>query len=81
MELVIFHAKNNFENNVDGLYICFTILEFYLIFGKNLSKYFDGKNLIKEKFYKLGGNELLEKYINFPDENLAHEIINIYKNF
>ena len=81
MELVFFHAKNSFENKVDGLNICFTIFEFYLAFGKELSKYFGGKNLIKEKFYKLGGNELLEKYINFPDENLAHNIINIYKNF
>ena len=81
MELVFFHAKNSFENKVDDLNICFTIFEFYLAFGKELSKYFGGKNLIKEKFYKLGGNELLEKYINFSDENLAHNIINIYKNF
>ena len=81
MELVFFHVKNTCENRVDGLHLCFTIFEFYLTFGKELSKYFEGKNIIKEKFDKLGGNELLEKYLNFPDENLVNEIISIFQNF
>ncbi len=57
------------------------IFEFYLTFGKELSKYFEGKNIIKEKFDKLGGNELLEKYLNFPDESFINEIIFNLQNF
>ena len=75
MELIFFHAKNTCENRVDGLKLCFMIFEFYLTFGKELNKYFEGKNIIKEKFDKLGGNELLEKYLNFPDESFINEII------
>ena len=81
MELIFFHAKNSCENRVDGLRLCFTLFEFYLTFGKELSKYFEGKNIIKEKYDKLGGNEFLEKYLNFPDETLLHEIIFILHNF
>ena len=81
LELVFFHVKNTCENRADGVHLCFTIFEFYLTFGKELSKYFEGKNIIKEKFDKLGGNELLEKYLNFPDENLVLEIISIFQNF
>ena len=81
MELIFFHAKNTCENRVDGLRLCFMIFEFYLTFGKELSKYFGGKNIIKKKFDKLGGNELLEKYLNFPDESFINEIIFILQNF
>ena len=46
-----------------------------------MSKYFEGKNLIKEKFDKLGGQELLEKYSNFSDANISKQITYIYHNY
>jgi hypothetical protein len=81
LDIVFYLTKNIFQNRVELLNLCFQIFEIYLSFGKLMSKYFEGKNLIKEKFDKLGGNELLEKYLNFSDENLNREIIYIYKNY
>ena len=80
MDITFYHAKNICENRVDGLYLCFHIFEYYMTFGSKMSEYFGGKNIIKEKFDKFGGNELLEKYLNFPDENLVKQIISVIKS-
>ena len=81
LELVFYHSKNLCENRVDGLLICFQIFEFYLMFGNMMSKYFEGRNIIKEKFDKLGGKELLEEYLNYPDDNLVKKVGFIFENF
>jgi hypothetical protein len=81
MDIVFYKTKYIFEKRVEILNLSFRIFETYLRFGKLMSKNYEGKNLIKEKFDKLGGNELLEKYLNFSDENLNREIIYIYKNY
>ena len=81
MEFIFFLIKNNFENRYEELILSFEILEIYFSFGKETSQYFQGINLIKEKFDKLGGKELLEKYINTSEEKLNKIIKNIFKNF
>ena len=81
MDILLYLCKNKFENRVDLLNLCFQIFEIYLKFGKLLSENFQGRNLIKEKFDKLGGNDLLQKYINYPEESLVKEINNIYQNY
>ena len=56
-------------------------MKLYSEFGEITSKYHEGKNIIKKKFEKLGGKEILEKYINYQCGNFDNEIINIYKKF
>ena len=73
MEIAIEHAKKNLENESEGLSMIFILLEYYLEFGKMMEKYFNGKNIILEKFNQLGGKELLEKYMNF-DNHLQKQI-------
>ena len=46
-----------------------------------MAKYFEGKNLIVEKFNKLGGKELLDKYIEYEDKKLTEEISYIFKEY
>ena len=79
MEIAIEHAKKNLENESEGLSMIFILLEYYLEFGKMMEKYFNGKNIILEKFNKLGGKELLEKYMNF--DNYLQKQINYLLNF
>ena len=81
LDIVFYLTKNIFQNRVELLNLCFQIFEIYLSFGKLMSKYFEGKNLIKEKFDKLGGQELLEKYSNFSDANISKQITYIYHNY
>ena len=81
LDIVLYQAKNIFSNRVELLNLCFQIFEIYLSFGQLMSKYFEGKNLIKDKFDKLGGKELLEKYINFSDVNISKQIVYIYNNY
>ena len=45
-----------------------------------MAKYFEGKNLIVEKFNKLGGKELLDKYIQYENENLLNKYLIYSKN-
>ena len=81
LDIVFYLTKNIFQNRVELLNLCFQIFEIYLSFGKLMSKYFEGKNLIKDKFDKLGGQELLEKYSNFSDSNISKQITYIYHNY
>lgn len=81
LKLILDIIKNVCENKVDILHMCFQIIEIYLEFGEITSKYHEGKNIIKKKFEKLGGKEILEKYINYQCGNFDNEIINIYKKF
>ena len=81
MDIIFYATKNNFQNNVELLNISFNIFDIYLKFGDLMSKNYDGKNLVKDKFDKLGLNELLEKYLNCPNDTLSRQIINIYKNY
>lgn len=81
MEIVIEHIKKNLENDVEGLSIIFELLEFYLSLGKIMEKYFNGKNIILEKFNKLGGKELLDKYILIDNKSLNDQIYYILKNY
>ena len=80
-DIVFYQTKNIFYNRVELLNLCFQIFEIYLSFGKLMSKYFEGKNIIKDKFDKLGGQELLEKCSNFSDSNISKQITYIYHNY
>ena len=81
MEIVIYHAKQTLQNDVEGLLLIFELLEFYFGFGKLMSKYYEGKNKVIEKFDKLGGKELLDKYINFDNKKLTEQIEYILREF
>ena len=81
MDIIFYETKNNFQNDFELLHLSFHIFEIYLNFGDLMSKYYDGKNLVKDKFDKLGLNELLEKYLNCPNDNLSRQIIYIYKKY
>ena len=81
MDIIFYETKNNFQNDFELLNLSFHIFEIYLNFGDLMSKNYDGKNLVKDKFDKLGLNELLEKYLNCPNDNLSRQIIYIYKNY
>ena len=81
MEIVVDHAKKSLENDEEGLVIIFELIEFYLSYGKIMEKYFNGKNIIFDKFNKLGGQELLDKYINASSKALNDQILYILKEF
>ena len=81
MDIIFYATKNNFQNSFELLNLSFNIFDIYLKFGDLMSKNYDGKNLVKDKFDKLGLNELLEKYLNCPNDNLSRQIIYIYKNY
>ena len=81
LDIVLFQAKNIDSNRVEILNLCFHIFEIYLSFGQLMSKYYEGKNLIRDKFDKLGGKELLEKYINYSDANITRQILDIYNKY
>lgn len=81
MDIIFYATKNNFQNHFELLNLSFNIFDIYLKFGDLMSKNYDGKNLVKDKFDKLGLNELLEKYLNCPNDNLSRQIIYIYKNY
>ena len=81
MDIIFYETKNNFQNDFELLNLSFHIFEIYLNFGDLMSKNYDGKNLVKDKFDKLGLNELLEKYLNCPNDNLSRQIIYIYKKY
>ena len=81
LEIIIKHAKISLQNDTEGLIIIFELLEFYFNCGKEMAKYFEGKNLIVEKFNKLGGKELLDKYIQYENEKLTEQISYILKEY
>ena len=69
------------QDDIEGLLIIFEILEYYFNNGKEMSKYYDGQNLIVNKFNKLGGNELINKYINYKNEKLTEQLAYILKEY
>ena len=81
LEIAVEHAKNSLENDAEGLVLIFELIEYYLSFGKITKKYFDGKNYIIEKFNKIGGKELLDKYIDYPNEIVKEMISYILKEY
>ena len=81
LEIAIEHAKNSLENDAEGLVLIFELIEYYLSFGKITKKYFNGKNYIIEKFNKIGGKELLDKYIDYPNEIVKEIISYILKEY
>lgn len=81
LEITIDHAKNSVENNVEALYLVLELLDIFFNYGEYMSKYYEGKNLIIDRFNKLGGRELLEKYTNYPNENICKEINVILKKY
>ena len=74
-EIAFEHAKNSLENNLEGLILVFRLLEIIFEFGKCMMKYYDGKNIVLDKFNVLGGKELLDKYLIYQNDKLS-ELIN-----
>ena len=81
MEIAINYAKNILQNNADGLYLVFQLFEIYFSYGEIVKEKCDNKNLVIDKFNKLGGKELLEKYQYHPNEQICKEINYIFKEF
>ena len=81
MEIIIAHAKKSLENDEEGLVIIFELIEFYLCYGKMMEKSLDGKNIVLVKFNKLGGKELLDKYINSQNKILKDQILYLEEEF
>ena len=81
MEISINYAKNILQNNADGLYLVFQLFEIYFSYGEIVKEKCDNKNLVIDKFNKLGGKELLEKYQYHPNEQICKEINYIFKEF
>ena len=81
LEIIVGHAKKSLENDEEGLVIIFELIEFYLCYGKMMEKSLDGKNIVLVKFNKLGGKELLDKYINSQNKILNDQILYIEKEF
>jgi len=80
-EIAIEHAKNTLENNLEGLILVFRLLEVIFEFGKCMMKYYDGRNIVLDKFNALGGKELLDKYLNFQNDNLCELLNKIMEEF
>ena len=74
-EIAFEHAKNALENNLEGLILVFRLLEIIFEFGKCMMKYYNGINVVVDKFNSLGGKELLDKYLNYQDDKLC-ELLN-----
>lgn len=74
-EIAFGHAKNTLEDNLEGLILVFRLLEVIFEFGKCMMKYYDGRNMVLDKFNTLGGKELLDKYLNNQNDKLG-ELLN-----
>ena len=81
LEIIVGHAKKSLENDEEGLVIIFELIEFYLCYGKMMEKSLDGKNIVLVKFNKLGGKELLDKYINSQNKILNDQILYLKEEF
>ena len=81
MEIAINYAKNILHNKLDGLYLVFQLFEIYFSYGEIVKEKFDNKNMVIDRFNKLGGKELLEKYQYHANEKICQEINYIFKEF
>ena len=81
LQIAANYAKNVLENNVNGLYIALELFEIYFEHGRILEQYFDNKNIVVDKFNKIGGKELLEKFRCYPNEKICEEIEYLLKKF
>ena len=80
VDIALGHVKNTFDDP-KSLKILFDLIRSFLDTGYLIEENFGGKNIIKEKCDNYGLNDLLRKYENTSDDELADVIEKIIVDY
>ena len=80
IDKVVEYAKNTYQKPED-LVTIFQLIEAFLDSGEFLKDNYNGNNVIKNKYEKLGVEDIVEKYTNTNNEQLGDVIDNIISKY